>query len=214
MLLGELQALLSDLYALEVSYDVNDFLITDERVAAALDTKGRRIEEKLLISEADGEAARVSLYLKDELLERLRRNDPSQRLDGGNLNDFWTALEGISHFVYYAWNADLDKSVTLLEMELQAEVDKFVATNVLLRRQGSGSPAGLHHWLFSQSEFDKQLSPSERVRYEDANRYAGKYCGKLISRLGLGRMGDEIRAELRRFYRLSQPAKIQHIEAF
>ena len=214
MLLEQLQTLLSDLYALEVSYDVNDFLITDERLASALDTEGRCIEEKLLISEGDDETAGVSLYLKAELLERLQRNNPSRRLDGGNLNDFWTALEGISHFVYYAWNAHKDKSVTLLEMELQAEVDKFVATSVLLHRQGSGSPAGLHHWLFTLSEFDKQLTPSERVRYEDANRYAGKYCRSLVSRLGLGQMGEDLRAELRRFYRLSQPAKIQHIEAF
>jgi hypothetical protein len=213
MLLDQLQALLSDLYALEVAYDVNDFLITDERIASALDTEGRSIDEKLLISEGDEETAGVSLYLKAELLERLRRNNPSHRLDGGNLNDFWTALEGISHFLYYAWNADKDKSVTLLEMELQAEVDKFVTTSVLLHRQGSGSPAGLHRWLFAQSEFDGQLSPSERVRYEDANRYAGKYCRKLVSRLGLGRMGEDLRTELRRFYRLSQPAKIQHIEA-
>jgi len=214
MLLGQLQSLLSDLYALEMSYDVNDFLITDERVADALDAEGRCIEEKLLISEHDEETAGVSLYLKAELLERLQRNDPSHRLDGENLSDFWTALEGISHFLYYAFNADMDKSVTLLEMELQAEVDKFVATSVLLRQQGSGFPPGLHRLLFSQSEFDEQLSPDERVRYEDANRYAGKYCRTLISRLSLGRIGNDMRAELRRFYRLSQPAKIQHIEAF
>ena len=213
MLLGQLQSLLSDLYALEMSYDVNDFLITDERVAAALDTGGRCIEEKLLISEDEEETAGVSLYLQAELLERLQRNDPSRRLDGENLNDFWTALEGISHFVYYAWNADLDKPVTLLEMELQAEVDKFIAASVLLRQQGSGFPAGLHRWLFSQFEFDDRLSPSERARYEDANRYAGKYCRKLVSRLSLGQIGDDMRTELRRFYRLSQPAKIQHIEA-
>lgn len=213
MLLEQLQTLLSDLYALEVSYDVHDFLITDERVALALDTEGRCSEEKLLISEGDEETAGVSLYLKAELLERLQRNNPSRRLNGDNLNDFWTALEGISHFVYYAWNADKDKSVTLLEMELQAEVDKFVATSILLRRQGSGSPAGLHRWLFFQSQLDGRLSASERVRYEDANRYAGKYCRKLVSRLGPGQMGEDLRAELRRFYRLSQPAKIQHIEA-
>ncbi len=213
MLLAQLQGLLSDLYALEVAYDVNDFLITDESLAAALDSDGRRVEEKLLIAEDDDEAAGVSLYLGAELLDRLRRNDPSRRLNEKNLQDFWTALEGISHFVYYAWNAHLDKSVTLLEMELQAEVDKFVATSVLLRRQGSGFPAGLHRWLFSDAEFDAELSPAERLRYRDANRYAGKYCRGLVSSLSERRIDADMRAELRHFYRLSQPAKIQHIEA-
>lgn len=142
MLLGQLQSLLSDLYALEMPYDVNDFLITDERIAAALDAEGRSTEEKLLISEDEEESAGVSLYLQAELLERLQRNDPSQRLDGENLNDFWTALEGISHFVYYAWNADLDKSVTLLEMELQAEVrrSKRIAPPAGFRVPGRVTP--------------------------------------------------------------------------
>ena len=143
-LLGHLQTLLTDLYALEVSYDVHDFLITDERVASTLDSGGRDVEEKLLISERDGETADVSLYLQAELLDRLRRNNPSHRLNTRNIGDFCTALEGISHFLYFAWNADLDKSITLMEMELQAEVDKFVMTCVLLRRQGSRFPAGLH----------------------------------------------------------------------
>ena len=51
------------------------------------------------------------------------------RLDGENLADFWSALEGVSHFTYYAWNAARDKSVSLFELELQAEVDKFVTTS-------------------------------------------------------------------------------------
>ena len=55
-MLGQLQTLLSDLYALDVAYDVHDFLITDERLASALDAEGRDVEEKLLISEDDDEA--------------------------------------------------------------------------------------------------------------------------------------------------------------
>ena len=68
------------------------------------------------------------MYLERELLERLDQNDPLTRLDRDNLADFWSALEGVSHFTYYAWNAARDKSVSLFELELQAEVDKFVTT--------------------------------------------------------------------------------------
>ena len=203
------QTLLADIYRLDVAYDVEDFLITDPRVAALLDADGRSVEEKLLIAERDGQAE-VSLYLEASVVERLVAQDPLRRLDERNLADFWTALEGVSHFAYYAWNAALVKPVRLLEMELQAEVDKFIATAVLLRRQGERTPAGLHQWLFDMPRFDGQLSAGELDRYRLANRYAGKYCLKLASGLAEGALGEAMRDELHRFYRLTQPNKIRH----
>ena len=209
MLLGKLEAMLHELYALEVGYAVSDFLITDPELARRLDAGGRKIDEKLLIAEADGEAD-VALYLERELLDRLDRHDPLTKLDGDNLADFWSALEGVSHFTYYAWNAQLEKSVTLLEMELQAEVDKYVVTTLLLLRQGQRQPRGLHHWLFEMPRLDERLDAEELDRYRRANRYAGKYCRKLDPALAAADEGT--RSELRRFYRLSQASKIEHIE--
>ena len=60
------------------------------------------------------------------------------RLHDGNVADYWTALEGVSHFLYLAWNAGHDKPVSLLELEMQAEVDKYVASYWLMRRQFPG----------------------------------------------------------------------------
>ena len=120
------QALLSDLYALDLAYEVDDFVTTDADLARALDAGGRELDEKLLIAETDGEAD-VSLYLDPGVLERLGRSDPLERLDADNIEDFWTAFEGVSHFTYYAWNAQREKHVTMLEMELQAEVDKYLS---------------------------------------------------------------------------------------
>ncbi|HEX6997585.1 MAG TPA: hypothetical protein VF322_05540 [Gammaproteobacteria bacterium] len=210
-MLADLQDLLKSIYALEMSHDINDFLVTDREVAEELDAGGRDIEEKLLIAE-NGDEAEVSLYLARELVARLRRRDPRARLDGENLADFWTVCEGVSHFIYYAWNAAADRPVTLLEMELQAEVDKFVATAALLDRQGERLPRGLHHWLFEMPRFDGRLSGAELERYRRANRYAGKFCRALAARLAAGTRGEDLVRELRHFYRLTQPAKIEYIE--
>ena len=212
MVLDQLQALLSDLYALEMSYDINDFLITDAQLASQLDVGGRRVDEKLLIAE-ETDAASVSLYLEQGLMDRLEDNNPAHRLDEDNLQDFWKALEGVSHFTYYAWNALSDKSVTLLEMELQAEVDKFIGTSLLLQQQGERASPNLHHWLFGLAKFDDRLSDDELMRYQDANHYAARYCLKLAPQLEAWRAGGELNRELRDFYRLTQPAKIRHIEA-
>lgn len=214
MLVGELQSLLNELYDLELSYDIHDFLTTDEALAAALTAGSRRASEQLLISEGEEEAG-VSLYLESALVERLEDNDPIRALNETNLGDFWTAFEGVSHFTYYAFRAEVDKPVTLLEMELQAEIDKFVATAILLRRQAGRLPGGLHSWLFSATRFDPELSEAERERYARANHYAARYCAALWPRFARdGLEADRrLRPELRRFYRLSQPRKIDHIEA-
>lgn len=212
MLLRRLETLLQELYGLDLAYGVDDFLITDAVFARALDTGGRDVDEKLLISETDGEAE-VALYLERQLLERLSARDPLTRLDAANLADFWAVLEGVSHFTYYAWNAERDKNVTLFELELQAEVDKFVATGILLKQQSGCEPHELHGWLFDKPQLDGELKGAERERYRRANRYAGKYCRRLAPALTRGAGDEAVQSELRRFYRLSQGSKLAHIDA-
>ena len=212
MLLGNLQALLTEYYDLDLSCNIYDFLTTDGDLASALDAGGRDIDEKLLIAERDGEAD-VALYLCEELIGRLEENDPWLQLNDGNLADFWVAFEGVSHFIHFAWRASIDMPVSLLELELQAEVDKFIATAILLRRQGRKLPDGLHRWLFDRSRLSDALSEIEIARYEQASYYAGKYCLKLEPELARERLQPALRNELRRFYRLARPAKIGHIES-
>jgi hypothetical protein len=212
MVLAQLQTLLSELYAIDVEHSIDDFVLTDARVVGVLDAGGRELDEKLLIAER-GDEAGVSLYLDAGVLNRLSEDNPASCLSTDNVEDFWTALEGVSHFLYYVWNATLEKSVTLMEMELQAEVDKFIATVMLLRLQGERVPSNLHRCLFDRPSFDARLESRELERYRSANRYAGKYCQKLAPRL-IGRSdASALRSELCYFYRLPQSGKIRHIEA-
>lgn len=214
MFVGYLHALLNELYDLELSYDIYDFLTTDETIAAALTAGCRTASEQLLIAEGEDEAA-VSLYLEQALVDRLDSNDPIEDLNERNLGDFWLAFEGVSHFTYYAYRAELEKPVTLLEMELQAEIDKFVATAMLFARQLGSLPRGLHSWLFSATHFDPRLNAAELERYARANHYASRYCAALWPRLARGGLTADrrLKPELRRFYRLSQPEKLGHIES-
>ena len=80
-------------------------------------------------------------------------------LNEENVADYWTALEGVSHFLYFAWNAGHDKTVSLLELELQAEIDKYVASYLLLKRQFPDRfPAELMRLLFERTRIDPQLA--------------------------------------------------------
>jgi hypothetical protein len=213
MVLRGLQTLLGRLYDVDLPYDVYDFLVTDRRAVGESTNERRALDEELLLAEtADG--AGVALYLDPEILSRLEAADPHQALTENNLADYCTALEGVSHFVYSTWGLERDMPVSLLELETQAEVDKYAITVFLLARQhGGGSyPAQVHARLFDRVNFDARLEPDQYERYRTAHRCAAHYCRRLERRfVNRGRLKIEAMVrELRSFYRLRHAAKLRH----
>ena len=223
MILKQLQDLIGGIYDVSIGHDVYDFLVTDRQclpaaARGATAAGSRPTDEELIVAQPEegtsGELA-MSLYLDPELLERLRRADPMESLHDGNVADYWTALEGVSHFLYLAWNAGHDKAVSLLELEMQAEVDKYVASYWLMRRQFPDRfPAELLRLLFERTRIDPRLAGGREDLYREASRYAEKFCRRLEQslRVARGRSQDEILAELRRFYRLTNARKVAHID--
>ena len=127
MLLKRLQDLLGGIYDVTIGHDVYDYLVTDRAQLPAC-SRDSRCEEELLVAPLHAGEVALSLYLDPALLQRLAAADPLERLHGGNVADCLTALEGVSHFVYLVWNASHDRAVSLLELETQAEVDKYAIT--------------------------------------------------------------------------------------
>src|SRR6185437_956163 len=207
MILRRLQDLIGDIYDVRITHDVYDFLVTDRGELPPAVRASRSDEQLSVVQPAaseDGEVG-VSLYLDPALLERLRRADPIASLHVGNVADYWTALEGVSHFLYLAWNAGHDKPVSLLELEMQAEVDKYVASYWLMRRQFPDRfPAELLRLLFERTRIDPRLAAGREDLYREASRYAQKFCRRLEDSLRRARGSPaEVLAELRRFYRLT-----------
>ena len=214
MVLHGLQSLLGRLYDVELNYDIYDFLVTDRGALRGVAPAGatRDTEEELLLAETP-DGAGVSLYLDPGLLRRLEGADPVGALTENNLADYCTALEGVSHFVYSTWRLDRDLPVSLLELETQAEVDKYAVTVFLLAdQQGGGYPAQVHARLFDRVSFDARLEPDQYHRYRTAHRCAAHYCRRLEHRFvsrGVARIEALVR-ELRKFYRLGSTAKLRH----
>src|SRR5271167_1221192 len=213
MVLRGLQLLLGRLYDVDLRYDVYDFLVTDRRAVAGCGT-----EEELLLAEtldAGGSTgAGVALYLDPEVLRRLEHADPHRALTEHNLADYCTALEGVSHFVYSTWGLERDMPVSLLELETQAEVDKYAITVFLLagQQQAQSYPAHVHARLFDRVSFDVRLEPDQYERYRTAHALAARYCRRLERRfVNRGRLKIEAMVrELRSFYRLRHAAKLRH----
>lgn len=211
--LERLEALLTGIYDLDIGCRVDDFLVTD-RQALPGECRESPGDEQLFVA-AEGEELRLSLYLDPGLLERLDRHDPSEGLDADNLADCWTALEGVSHFLCIVHNAGHDRPVSRLALEMQAEIDKYVACVALLRRsEPRRFPAELHALLFRRARVDPMLAAGHESLYRRASREAARFCARLEPGLrALCRREDGgWLAHLRRFYRLSDFGKLRHIE--
>jgi len=212
-IIERLQGIIERTYDLENCHRATDFLVTCPEFARVFgfQADGEGGTERVLVTQ-DADQMDLAVYLDRDVVTRLAQHDPVKSLHDGNLEDFWTVIEGVSHFVYLIWNAARRRQVTRLELELQAEVDKFVTTALLVAaQQGGRVPADLHAWLFDLWRLDGSLQGEDADRYNCANRYAGRYCRRLArNHLRLG--GEALFPEIRRFYRFTQSRKMRHIE--
>jgi hypothetical protein len=197
-----IQRHLEAIYCLDLPHRASDFVIGDQelddlvqegRVPAAL----VRTHEQLFVSRQE-EGLSVALYLSDTVREQLR-SSPS-------LQSHCHATEGVSHFLMLLWATRQNRPVRLLDLELQAEVDK-ASTCLLLDFGATGGDGAreLLDRLFASPRLEAHLSDAERERYLHAHRLAARYARYLSACLQEG--VDRLLSELRLFYRLSMEAK-------
>ena len=217
LLRRDLQSLLTTVNDAEVQPIARDFLISSRGELARwhAPSEASGTPETLLVAQRH-DGIDVGLYLDPLLLARLDASEPLARLDDDNLEDFCTALEGVSHFHCVAFCAARDWSVSLLGLEMQAEIDKYAVTVLLAGSQRGGALVqGLHGRLFGRVRFGHQGDTTLGALYAKATRYAARFCRKLEERF-LHRRQARVRdmlAELRRFYRLGDAGKLRCIEA-
>jgi hypothetical protein len=207
---GELEAI----YGVEAPR-VHEFLVGRDTAAAAGRTP--RAPEELYVLEQDGEVA-VGLYLDDAVLAAAGDADPHDRRPRltarASLRGLACAAEGVSHFVYLATRAEAGRGVSLLELEVQAEVDKFALLVLHLWRRGLRRMSrALRRRLFERVRFHAHLGGDELERYREANRLGGGYARWLEGRFVEDADIEGLLRELRQIYRLGGGEKLGHIGA-
>ncbi len=206
--LRALQGGLESMYRVETDLDVCDFLVGgDERDALQVERAPR---EQLLIRR-DDDGLQLGLFVDERTLENLAMRDPRRRLDAQNLQDFLLAVEGVSHFVYLVHRARQERPVSAVELELQAEVDKYLVALLVSWNQNGEPPGDLRERLFANIRFAGDLSREERERYELANSAADEYASSLEQRFVRTRAVDDMLGEVRRFYRKGLAEKLEYI---
>jgi hypothetical protein len=202
--LSGLQDELEAIYGVEAPARVNAFVIDRDRWARL---SGNGAPEELVVRQ-EGDDLEVGLYLEDDVLEALVRPGV---WDHARLGAHCQAVEGVSHFVYLTHRASVPRPTSRLELELQAEVDKYVTVLLRLWRAGrrEGSEA-LRRMLFERVSYRENLTPEARATYEKANVLARTYCRFLEARYVLRGSFGGLLADIRRLYRLGAGEKLSH----
>ncbi len=218
-LINELQRKIEKTYALDTGItNIEQYIVGDrgykefyakEKIRTVINShSGARV----LIRDAGG-MLKVSIYYPDELIKELEDNDPRLGLHDDNIDFCASFIEELDHFLFIAQNYKLNRPFSLLELELQANVTKYLVLKYFIALQNKSIKLSksdreyIRYHLFYKRKYDIE-DTSERKRYEDAGAFGMLYT-KYIDLLP---QEDRLR-DLRQFSRMTCPSKIRHIQS-
>lgn len=151
---------------------------------------------------SDGELF-LGIYFSDPLKEGLNSLPSPDNWTISHLDAFLVAIEELSHFHLIVNRALSHRQVNILELECQAEVDKFIfsALNTCHHLEQSHLQH-LFNILFDQFSIIK----GREELYKAANSYAARFVQKLLSQSDAPRhifLQNDIRELARAFYHSS-----------
>lgn len=194
------QSALSRLYSLDATEDVRDFI---ERA-----DEGER--ETLLVRES-AEGLEVALRLAPIMrcADEPGSGNGSQSCNRLALDGVCQLIEGVSHFVYLAERAEAGRQTTQLELEIQAEVDKYVVLAAATRNLDVEASERLRERLYERVSFTHEANTDCGDRYRVANEVAKRFTRRLEREyLARWRIG-ELQHALRAFFRMGQSDKLR-----
>ena len=118
-------------------------------------------------------------------------------------------IEGVSHFVYVSSRATMDRTSTALELEIQAEVDKYVVLSGDFESLDVSRSARLRERLYEHIAFTHAAQSELGERYRVANHTASRFVHKLERAHLTERRYGALRQELHRFFRSGQEDKLR-----
>jgi hypothetical protein len=143
---------------------------------AALDAPPHALTARTLVRQ-EGEDLRLTLYYPDALVEHLENHPPLRALDERNVDEFAVFVEELDHLLHIAHRQRAGLSLTLLELEWQANVTKSEVVRHLLARRLAPRPLGeseerwVRFHLFDKHDFAEEDAEA-LARYREAARLA------------------------------------------
>ena len=217
-LLEAVRGLLERTYRMRTSVaDLGSFVIGDlgyrelygsEHSALDVGSAAGASLAKTLVRETVGGTA-VCVYFPDSLIRCLEDFPPQHGLGAQNLDAFATFVEEIDHLLVIAERTLERRPVSLFELELHANVSKYLVLARFLAGSRDGLEAAkrlwLRHRLFEGIRFCDE-DPAVRDRYRDAARWAQRLLHGLSSLRSTERI-----AALRQFHTSSLSEQLRQI---
>jgi hypothetical protein len=187
------QAALERLYQLERIASIEDFV----------ESGGAGEREALLLREAPGGDLEVRVTL------------PALSAPGSGLpfDTLCQIIEGVSHFVYVVERARRGRKTTQLELEVQAEVDKWVVLAASMRSFDARGSAELRARLYEGFALVHDGETLEHRELAERYRVANDAAHGFVRRLEREYVGParfaELHAALWRFFHVGQEGKLR-----
>jgi hypothetical protein len=190
-----LQEKLEEIYRLEKCPEANKYVLSPKEFKRL----AKSSDNPQVIYVDEGSDATLGIYLGKRIFKKIQN-----KAKIFSFQDFCVMAEEISHFIYLIWSKSNGKKITLLDLEIQAEVDKFLLASNFFRSQET-----VFQKMFETFMFRKNLLKDEKNRYIEASRLGKKLAtnwkNKKIS------LSEKIHW-LRFFYRQNPSSRIAMIE--
>ena len=186
---ARIQAAICRMYGLDDAPAVDDF------IRPCVEAHAREV---LLLRENE-DGVEVAVHL------------PEAALDGRKslgFDEVCQVIEGVSHFVFLVERTRRELPVTQLELELQAEVDKYVVFVHDAQRFEPNRAARVRARLFDGVSYLDPPGTEKGDRYRLANDLAARFSGMLDERFARRGRFDQLWHALRKFYAAGQYEKI------
>lgn len=195
--------------------DLAPFVIGDEGFrrfydgATAAGSAGGEGARTLVRETQDG--VRACIYYPDALIRHLEANPPQRGVADRNVDAFAVLVEELDHLLVIAERAREARPASLVELELHADVSKYVVLRRFVPAADRRAREARGHWLryhlFHKAEWCDP-DPAVRDRYRDAARWALRFLD------GWERCRAEHRLDLlRRFHAATLQAKLRLIDS-
>lgn len=206
MTIQEIYQSLCRLYAVDGAVDIRNYLLPAFPADVGVCAGHSELSREALLIRQSGEELELGLFIAPAILAALEGGEPLRHAD-----ELSCAIEGASHFLYVTDRAGRGRRVSMLELELQGEVDKFLLLQLIAAADAPHRSRDLFAQQFERHAFDARLSPERRERYATASHFAAKYCAALRERCFNPLRMSDLLPQVRDFFGRDLSAKLERL---
>lgn len=146
----------------------------------------------------------IAIYLSDGICKGM----VSDRLSAVGI-----VIEEVSHVLYTVFKAINNVQISPLELEVQAEIDRYSVLALRMLNKGK-NPSRLLGLLFNNLDIISELSKDEYLRYKTAREIAGHFVKNSLHQNLLEANYKKALKDLRRIYRLTGSKKLEELKKY